>query len=101
MKTVKTVSYEARSVQQTAYETPSEYLTDTDGDGLVDGIDPDPSVHQQEYFTDTDGDSVPNAFDLHHDADDFSYIEEATDTDGNGILDQFEAAFNGNKESNG
>jgi hypothetical protein len=66
-----------------------EFLKDTDGDYLVDGIDPEPTRDNREYFTDTDGDGVPNAFDQYHDEDDFSYHDD-TDLDGNGILDSYE-----------
>ncbi|MGB5019115.1 MAG: hypothetical protein WBO66_05300, partial [Candidatus Moraniibacteriota bacterium] len=66
-----------------------EFLTDTDGDLLVDAIDPEPNRDQREYFTDTDGDGVPNAFDKHHDEDDFAYHDD-DDADKNGILDSYE-----------
>jgi hypothetical protein len=79
--------------QVTTYETrlmnDPEFLTDTDGDLLVDAIDPEPNRDQREYFTDTDGDGVPNAFDKHHDDDDFAYYDD-DDTNKNGILDSYE-----------
>ena len=91
-KTVTTyvTKYETKQVSSTVLVTPPEYQTDTDGDGLVDAIDPDPKVRQQEYFTDTDGDSVANAFDRHHGEDDLTYSEVDTDADGNGIIDAYE-----------
>ena len=91
-KTVTTyvTRYETRQVSKTVLVTPVEYQTDTDGDGLVDAIDPDPKRHQKEYFTDTDGDSVADAFDLHHDDDDLTYVEGSADRNGNGIIDSYE-----------
>ncbi|NTW75519.1 MAG: hypothetical protein HGB34_01325 [Candidatus Moranbacteria bacterium] len=88
--TVYETRYETRQVEKTVVVTPEEYRTDRDGDGLVDAIDPDPSVHQWEYFTDTDGDAVPDAFDLHHDEDDLSFFENGDDLDSNGIVDAYE-----------
>lgn len=82
--TKQVVTYETRMVND------PEFLIDTDGDGLVDGVDPEPNFDFREYFTDTDGDSVPNAFDKHHDEDDFSYHDEETDENNNGILDSYE-----------
>lgn len=90
--TQTTVVYEKRLVQKKVQVTPPEYTMDTDGDGLVDGLDPDPKVAQQEYFTDTDGDGVPNAFDRHHDGDDWAYVED-TDANGNGVLDGYEYGY--------
>lgn len=90
-KTSTTVTqYEVRKVKQTITVIPEAFRKDTDGDGLVDGIDPDPLVHQKEYFTDIDGDSVPNAFDQHHDEDDFAYFDNAADKNSNGVLDTYE-----------
>ncbi|QQR78876.1 MAG: hypothetical protein IPJ68_01190 [Candidatus Moraniibacteriota bacterium] len=91
-KTVKVVKdvIEYRPIAKTVIVTEEAYATDTDGDLLVDAIDPDPKVPQNEYFTDTDGDGVPNAIDRHHDEDDFSYYEFETDNDNNGILDSYE-----------
>ncbi len=62
---------------------------DTDGDLLVDALDPDPTIKQQEFFTDDDGDSVPNALDKHKGEDDLVYIS-FEDTNNNGILDSLE-----------
>jgi FtsZ-interacting cell division protein ZipA len=81
---------EYRSVPEKRTVTEVAYTLDTDGDALVDAIDPDPSIAQQEYFTDTDGDGMPNALDLHHDEDDFAYFEFEIDENGNGILDSYE-----------
>lgn len=91
-KTVTTyiTRYETRQVSKTVLVTPVEYQTDTDGDGLVDAVDPDPKRHQKEYFTDTDGDLVADAFDLHHDDDDLTYVEGGADADGNGVVDSYE-----------
>ncbi len=89
-KTIYVTEYQERQVSRIVVVTPPEYRTDSDGDGLVDAIDPEPRRRQQEYFTDTDGDSVADAFDMHHDEDDFLYDEAGTDTDGNGIIDSYE-----------
>lgn len=91
-KTVRVVKevVEYRPVAKTVIVTEEGYTIDTDGDLLVDAIDPDPKVPQSEYFTDIDDDGVPNAIDRHHDEDDFSYYEFETDDDNNGILDSYE-----------
>ncbi len=91
-KTVEVIKevVEYRPVTKTIIVTEEAYATDTDGDLLVDAIDPDPKVPQSEYFTDTDDDGVPNAIDRHHDEDDFAYYEFETDDNGNGILDSYE-----------
>jgi|GEM_PF-1431420 len=65
------------------------YDADTDGDGLVDAIDPNPLIHQKDFYTDSDGDSVPDALDTHQGDDDFSFVE-FTDTNSNGINDLLE-----------
>jgi hypothetical protein len=65
------------------------YNTDTDGDQLVDAIDPDPTIPQSEFYTDDDKDSVPNAFDKHKGEDDLSYTD-FQDLNSNGILDSLE-----------
>lgn len=67
------------------------FTTDQDDDGIVDGLDPHPNVHEREYFTDEDDDGIANAFDKHHDEDDFAYYEEETDTNDNGLLDSYES----------
>ncbi|MBP9751871.1 MAG: hypothetical protein KBD19_03360 [Candidatus Moranbacteria bacterium] len=82
--------YEVRQVPKTTVVIPAEYRTDTDGDQLVDALDPDPRVHQREYWSDVDGDAVPNVFDRHPDEDDFVYFESEYDTNGDGLVDSFE-----------
>ena len=62
---------------------------DTDGDKLVDALDPDPTIPQQQLYTDGDGDSVPDAYDRYAGKDDYSY-QEFADANNNGILDLFE-----------
>ena len=80
--------YEVRSVTKVVDVTPEEYLRDTDGDGLVDAIDPHPTIPESEFWTDTDSDGIPNAYDKHHDEDDFSYFDD-TDANHDGILDAY------------
>lgn len=82
--------YEVRQVPKTVTVIPTEYETDTDGDRLVDALDPDPDTHQREYFTDDDGDVVPNAFDRYPGEDDFAYFDSMYDTNDDGIVDSFE-----------
>lgn len=79
-----------RTITKVITVTDPGYDIDTDGDVIVDAIDPDPARHQEEYFTDYDGDSIPNAFDLYHDEDDFAYFESAVDNDHDGIIDSLE-----------
>lgn len=91
-KTIKVVKQvvEYKPVTETVVVTEEAYAKDTDGDLLVDALDPDPRIAQSEYFTDIDGDGVPNAIDRYHDEDDFAYYEMETDDNGNGILDSYE-----------
>lgn len=92
MKNVIQNVTEYKPVVTTVEVTPDEYLKDSDGDLLVDAIDPSPYVKQSEYYTDIDGDGVPNAIDKHHDEDDFAYFDDLeTDTNNNGLLDSYEA----------
>lgn len=65
------------------------YNVDTDGDRLVDALDPDPQIKQSEYFSDDDNDGVPNAVDEHKGEDDFLYKYDS-DQNSNGILDSYE-----------
>lgn len=90
-KTVTESVVEYRPVTRTVIVTEETYVSDADGDLLVDAIDPDPSVKQSEYFTDIDGDGVPNALDRHHDEDDFVFFDDSdTDDNGDGILDSYQ-----------
>lgn len=91
-KTVKVTQevIEYQPVTETVMVTKEDYARDSDKDGLVDAIDPDPFVAQSEYFTDIDGDGVPNALDQHHDDDDFAYYDLETDNNLNGIIDSYE-----------
>ncbi len=91
-KTIKVVKNVIvyKPVTETIVVTEEAYTKDTDGDLLVDAIDPDPLIKQSEYFTDIDGDGVPNALDKYHDEDDFSYYDFETDDNDNGILDSYE-----------
>ncbi|HLD51124.1 hypothetical protein A3K34_01620 [candidate division WWE3 bacterium RIFOXYC1_FULL_40_10] len=67
----------------------SGYDRDSDKDGLVDALDPNPSILEKELFTDDDGDSVPNALDQKPGEDDFSLVD-FEDLNTNGILDNLE-----------
>ncbi|MDO8565866.1 MAG: hypothetical protein Q7S04_01605 [Candidatus Moranbacteria bacterium] len=67
-----------------------QFTTDRDGDRIVDGLDPHPSVHEREYFTDVDDDGIADAFDEHSGEDDFAYYEQENDENQNGILDSYE-----------
>lgn len=81
--------YVTERVEQVVDVTPKEFLRDTDGDRLVDGVDPHPSIHESEFFTDIDQDGVPNALDRYHDEDDFAFFDDSDDNS-NGILDTYE-----------
>lgn len=65
------------------------YDVDSDGDELVDALDPHPDVDERLLFTDSDGDTVPDAHDLWPDEDDYLYIEDF-DENHNGVLDSHE-----------
>jgi len=88
-ETIPVTRYEVRQVARVVTVLAPEYGRDTDGDLLVDGIDPNPLIHQKEYFTDADDDGIPNVFDRFSGEDDFSYFEE-DDADQDGILDTYE-----------
>ena len=62
---------------------------DTDKDGLVDAIDPNPTTDEKLLFTDSDNDTVPDALDKKPNEDDFLFHED-TDENKNGILDSYE-----------
>lgn len=68
---------------------PLEFINDSDGDKLVDAIDPNPNTPEWDFFTDDDLDSVPNALDRYPGEDDFSYVP-FEDTNKNGINDAIE-----------
>lgn len=67
------------------------YDTDSDDDGLVDALDPHPTIPEQRFFTDTDGDGVPDSNDQFPGKDDFFTFSDTADTNINGILDVYEA----------
>lgn len=90
-KTVKVKPvYETVLVEKIITTLDPIFTTDTDKDGIVDGLDPHPTVPEKEYFTDDDNDGVANAFDMHEGEDDFAYYEQENDTNENGILDSYE-----------
>lgn len=68
----------------------SGYDGDTDGDGLVDAIDPDPSIPQEKYYTDSDGDTIPDALDKYPGVDDFFVEADDAEKNKNGVLDWME-----------
>ncbi len=91
-KTVKAKPvYETVLVEKVITTLDPIFTIDTDKDGLVDGLDPHPTVPESEYFTDDDNDGIANAFDMHIGEDDFAYYEQENDENGNGILDSYEA----------
>ncbi|MBP7811521.1 MAG: hypothetical protein KA054_01610 [Candidatus Moranbacteria bacterium] len=90
----ETVLTTYRLVEKTVTVLDEKFRTDTDGDLLVDGLDPHPTVPEKEYFTDDDEDAVPNALDAHPGEDDFFIFEDTDDQDGNGILDAFQILAN-------
>ncbi len=65
------------------------YDIDSDGDLLVDAIDPHPTIDERKLFTDSDGDTVADAYDMYDGSDDFLYVIDA-DENNNGILDSYE-----------
>jgi len=66
------------------------YDKDSDGDKLVDALDPNPTIPEQDFFTDTDNDSIPDVLDEYPNEDDFLYVD-FVDTNANGIADEFES----------
>ncbi len=62
---------------------------DSDGDKLVDALDPNPNIPEQNFFTDDDDDGVPNVSDDHPGEDDYLYLT-FEDQNRNGILDSLE-----------
>lgn len=67
------------------------YDKDTDGDGIVDALDPHPTIPEQEFFTDSDGDGVPDAYDQYPGHDDFYSFPDNADANLDGILDTYES----------
>lgn len=90
-KTKSTPTYKTVYVTKVITTLDPKFTTDTDKDGIVDGLDPHPTIPESEFFTDDDNDGVPNAFDLHPGEDDYAYFEQDQDANGNGILDSFES----------
>lgn len=77
--------------EETVLVTPPAYLSDRDGDSLVDAIDPNPDTHQKEFFTDDDGDSIANAYDQFPGLDDLVTFADETDENENGVIDRYES----------
>lgn len=82
-----------QKVQRTVVVLDEKFRKDTDGDMLVDGLDPDPTVSQFAYFMDDDEDAVPNALDRYPGEDDFFTFDDAEDQDHDGIIDAFLSVF--------
>lgn len=78
-------------VEETVLVTPPAYLSDRDGDNLVDALDPNPDVHQKEFFTDDDGDAIANVYDQFPGLDDLVTFADETDENQNGIIDRYES----------
>ncbi len=91
--TEETVEYETVEepiiVQTTTVVVSQGFDVDTDGDKLVDKIDPNPTILEIELFTDDDLDGVPNAYDHFQGEDDYTFVE-FVDTNSNGIVDDLE-----------
>ncbi|MEI8103641.1 MAG: hypothetical protein WCG84_01915 [Candidatus Moraniibacteriota bacterium] len=69
------------------------YGIDTDNDGLVDALDPHPTIPEQLFFTDTDGDGVPDSDDQFPGRNDFFAFPDDGDANMNGIIDSFETVY--------
>lgn len=92
-KPVEKIVTTYQQVQRTIVMLDEKFKIDTDGDRLVDGLDPDPLVSQLAYFMDEDEDAVPDALDRFPGADDFFAFEDSEDQDGDGVLDAFLSAI--------
>lgn len=90
-ETVTRIYTVMEQVEETVSVTPPAYLSDRDGDSLVDAIDPNPDTHQREFFTDDDGDSIANAYDQFPGFDDLVTFADETDENKNGIIDRYES----------
>ena len=88
----ETVITTYRLVERTVTLLDEKFRVDTDGDLLVDGLDPHPDTPESAYFTDDDEDAVPNALDAYPGEDDFLVFGDEEDQDKDGILDSFVAA---------
>lgn len=89
-KTDTVTRYETKPIITQTFTIPEEFQRDTDGDFLVDAIDPDPTTAQWEYFTDSDDDGIPNVYDKYPGKNDFSFYEQETDANNNGLVDSYE-----------
>lgn len=90
----------------------STTTTDTDGDGILDSLEPGDSDQDsvpdyiESNIRDTDGDSLPNHLDPDDDGDGYPTLRERTattdqqhtDFDGDGIASYLDAIFNGVKK---
>lgn len=89
-KPKETIVTTYQQVQRTVVVLDEKFKIDTDGDRLVDGLDPNPLVPEWEYFLDDDDDGVPNALDRYPNDDDFLTFDNAEDRNGDGVVDSFE-----------
>ncbi len=78
-----------RLVEKTVTTLDEKFKLDTDGDLLVDGLDPHPTVPESAYFSDDDEDAVPNAVDAYPGKDDFFIFDDEADRDEDGLIDSF------------
>ena len=75
--------------------------TDTDGDGIPDGVDTDndndglSNDEEGNGLVDTDGDGIPDSVDLDSDNDGIPDAQENGDTNGDGIPDSQQPSVNG------
>jgi hypothetical protein len=76
-------------VEKTVTTLDEKFKIDTDGDLLVDGLDPHPTVPESAYFSDDDEDAVPNAVDAYPGKDDFFIFDDEADRDEDGLIDSF------------
>ncbi len=74
-------------VEKTVTTLDEKFKIDTDGDLLVDGLDPHPTTPESAYFTDDDEDAVSNAWDAYPGKDDFFVFDDEADQDHDGLID--------------
>lgn len=83
------ITYKEETYTEYVTITDADYAKDSDGDKLVDAIDPDPKRSQLDFFTDNDMDGIPNIYDAFDGKNDFLYLGNS-DENNNGIIDSYE-----------